>query len=53
MEFIQKLIHFPKFDGIYAEVNTINQYAKTIVILPAIGVEIDKYQKLIRGLNTN
>ncbi|MCU4304680.1 alpha/beta fold hydrolase [Acinetobacter ursingii] len=53
MECIQKLIHFPKSDGIYAEVNIINQYAKTIVILPAIGVEIDKYQKLITGLNTN
>lgn len=52
MECIQKLIYFPKSDGIYAKVNIINQYAKTIIILPAIGVEIDKYQKLIRGLNT-
>ncbi|MCU4415044.1 alpha/beta fold hydrolase [Acinetobacter sp. WU_MDCI_Axc73] len=53
MQYIQKMIQFPQSDEITVEVNITNQHSKTIIILPAIGVEIGKYQKLIRGLNTN
>ena len=49
----QKRIHFPESDDICVELNIVDQNAKTLIILPAIGVEIAKYQKLISGLNNN